>query len=475
MKKLGYLLGVLFLSSTVLIGCATSQSTADVPIFYVANAGDGTISKIDINNSDPSTVIDLDYEQLSHGIAISPDETVIYTGSGFSAKSVLAIDSQSHEVLQEVKFEEGVHGIDIHPTGKYLYISLMAGLGEEGGTLAVVDTETFETMAFIKTDDGPAHVDVSIDGSQVWVANVNANTISVVDAYTFQNLANIEVGEVPNEVALSPTLDYAYSANVRSNNLSIIDMTTFEVVDEISVGEGVHGVTVSHDGKQVWTANNHSNDVSVIDTETFTIIDTIDTGSYPNHISFSPDGMWAFVTHRESNDLAVIETQTRKVEKTVPLGSEPHEMTLKGLVKNDSNVERNTERFANHFTDYIDGVELEVALLSPYIEENVTKIKEVADKDLFNYYVIEMNLTTHSGDLTSLPWTDMITITNRKEQKLPVVEWIVLNNDSHHPVFLAIFDKTINQKPLLKSIDDVLFLEISPFINTDKVEISLLD
>ncbi|WP_216830700.1 hypothetical protein [Alkalihalobacterium elongatum] len=75
MKKISFVLGSFLLSSTVLIGCATlSQSTPDGPVFYVANAGDGTISIVDVNKSDTERIIDIGYEQLSHGIAVSPDE-----------------------------------------------------------------------------------------------------------------------------------------------------------------------------------------------------------------------------------------------------------------------------------------------------------------------------------------------------------------------------------------------------------------
>ncbi|MCK9910990.1 hypothetical protein MXD81_17710, partial [Microbacteriaceae bacterium K1510] len=81
-----------------------------------------------------------------------------------------------------------VHGIDISPNGKSLYVSLNAGLGKTGGGLAVVDAGNLEQKALIQTGEGPAHVAVTNDGSQVWVANVNGNTVAVVDARSNQLL-----------------------------------------------------------------------------------------------------------------------------------------------------------------------------------------------------------------------------------------------------------------------------------------------
>ncbi|MGO4886768.1 YncE family protein [Anaerobacillus sp. MEB173] len=472
---------VVLLIAALFFFTLNKTNTFDVPRFYVANAADGTVSAVDLSESEPVKAMQFNYEQLSHGIAQSPDQETLYIGTGFDGKSLLAVDVMTEEIMNEIEFDEGVHGIDIHPSGQYLYISLNPGLGnDEGGGIAVVDTALFEVVAFIETDPGPAHISVTIDGSQVWVANVNANTISVIDAYTFQVLASVPVGEIPNEVAVSPTLDFAYVANVRSNTISVIDMVTFEVVEEIEAGEGVHGVTVSPDGQEVWTANNHSNDVSVIDKETFTVTDRIETGSYANHISFSPDGNWAFVTHRESNDLAVIDRQTLEVIEMIPLGAEPHEMTLKELVTfkdleviNEKWSQANHDRHSLQQSDYIDGIEFDIELLSPYNAENVEIVEQLTDLNLFDYYAVRLSLTTHSGDLNSINWSEITSLTSENGLKAPVKHWIVENGDSHHPSYLAVFEKTVDMNPLMNSRSESLTVKFSPFLQNEEVTIQL--
>ncbi len=455
------------------------------PVFYVANAGDGTISQINIEERVPVETINLNVEQLSHGIAISPDETIVYYGTGFQGMSLQAYRVDTKEVINELNFNEGIHGIDIHPSGKYLYVSLMAGLGEEGGVISVVDTTTFDEVVVIETDDGPAHVSVTTDGSQVWVTNVNANTVSVIDAYSYQVLATIPVGDVPNEVAVSPNFDYAFSANVNSNSLSVIDMITFEVVQEIEVGEGVHGVTVSPDGSQVWTANNHSNDVSVVDIDTLTVVTTIETGSYANHISFSPDGDLAFVTHRDSNSLAVIDTRKYEVLKDLELGSEPHEMTLKGMeiINGEESAKKSEEsevwdvslkmRYAMKDEAFAEGVGIEASFLSPYNREHILYTISNIDVDPFNYFAVKIGMTTHSGDLLSLPFEERVVLTNNLGVEVRPEHWIVVSSDSHHPLFLALFEKTIDKAPLLKNTDTELILKFDPFIIDEVVELKL--
>lgn len=470
---------IIIVAATSLFLIANNQALS-APVFYVANAGDGTLSEINLENSNPVKSIELDVEQLSHGIAISPDETVIYYGTGFQGKSLHALDVNTKQVLKEITFDEGIHGIDINPLGKYLYVTLMAGLGEEGGVLAVIDTDTFEEIAIITTDDGPAHVSVSVDGSQIWVANVNGNTVSAVDAFTFQVLATIPVGLVPNEVALSPNLDFAFVANVKSNSLTVIDMLTFEVVTELEVGKGVHGVTVSPDGKQVWTANNDSSDVSVIDIETLSLITTIETGSYANHISFSPAGDLAFVTQRDANNLVTIDTKNYQILKELALGKEPHEMTLKGMELNgDKNVDTTKkENRRNLWQDkylverdgFGEGVEVKVRLLSPFDEEDTLFMLNNVEIDPFQYFALKVEMTTHSGDLTSIPFGERTFLVNNDGDEIIVKKWIDVSKDSHHPQFLAFFEKTIDRSPILKTAADTkLSVKFSPFIDEDLV------
>ncbi|MDG5787238.1 YncE family protein [Evansella sp. AB-P1] len=479
-------ISLIVISFVIVIGSVTfffvnTEDALYSPIFYVANAGDGTISVVDLEQDYPVKSISLNKEKLSHGIAISPNEKTIYYGSGSSENKLYALDVSTQETIHELSFNERVHGIDIHPSGKYVYVSLSPGLGEKGGYLAVVDTQAFEVVSLIITEDGPAHVSVANDGSQIWVTNVNSNSVSVIDSYTYQLLATIPVGEVPNEVALSPNFDFAYTANVRSNSISVIDMITREVVDEIEAGEGVHGVTVSPDGKEVWTANNHSNDVSVIDTETRELVSTIETGSYANHISFSPEGDLAFVTHRESNSLIIINRSNYSVIKELDLGVEPHEMTLKGMLPYDIELEinedwnrENATRYQWHGSEFVDGVEVVAQFLSPYNDEDTQLLDSTIEgMDPSKYFALKIDMSTHSGDLSTIPFEENTRLLTTSNDELEVANWIVVSNDSHHPQYIALFNKTIDRKPLLVNKDTTLTLLFRPFIGEKNIEIEL--
>lgn len=427
-----------------------SESSADV--FYVPNAGEGTISVINPDKGETIDTLSLRTKQASHGIALSLDGKTLYTGTGFEGKTLVSIDTKTKKIINEINFENGVHGIDISPDGKYLYVSSMNGLGKGEGIVTVINTENMEKITEVKTGGGPAHVAVKPDGSQVWVANVNGNTVAALDAKTNTLIKTISVGEVPNEVAMSPDGNWVFVANVNSDFITVIDANKLETVKTISAGKAPHGVTVSPDGSELWVANNKSNDVSIIDIETFKLKATIPTGSYANHVGFSQDGKWAYVTNRQSNDVMKIDTNKREVIASIPVGVEPHEITLEDYYGKAASVKaKNSDGKKN--IEYSTAIKVKTEKIPQEIKvgfsegTKVEAIRLTSDEseldssiDFEKYEVFQISLTTH-GDHSTLNLEENIFLSSNSGNKLAPAQWMVKNNGSFHPVFLALFLK----------------------------------
>lgn len=460
--------------SLVIAGCGNEKSvatqTAPAPqeveveqsLIYVPNAGEGTISVIDPNENKVIDTISLGTKQASHGIALSLDGKTLYTGTGFDGKSLIMIDTETKKTINEIKFDDGVHGIDISADGKFLYISLNPGLGQEGkGGIAIFKTDTMEKVAEVETDEGPAHVAVTPNGSQVWVANVNADTVSAIDTKTNSLLKTIKVGDVPNEVAVSPDGKWVFVANVESDLVSVIEIETLQVVRTVQAGDGPHGVTVSPNGMELWVANNISNDVTVFDTATLERKVSISTGSYANHIAFSKDGKWAYVSNKKSNDVVKIDVEKKEVVAKIPVGVDPHEISLEDYVSTSfetinytftgqSAEEATTNQTTNDMKQRIksartDSVMVDVLRLAP--TDPITGQEKI---DFEKYDAYQISLTTHFGDLSSLPLDQNTFLITEKGEKVKPVDWIIQSNDSHHPLYLVIFPKTDTGKVTLE-------------------------
>ncbi|EES73386.1 MULTISPECIES: YncE family protein [Paenibacillaceae] len=452
----GVLLFLLLVAGTWLFVKQPEGKAAPASVFYVPNAGDGTISVVDYEQGKAVDTIKLGTDQASHGIALSLDQKVLYVGTGFDGKTLIAIDTKTKKKIKELAFDEGVHGIDISPDGQNLYVSLNPGLGKTGGKLAIVDTANLNLKSMVETGEGPAHVAVTADGSQVWTANVNDDTISIVDATTAKVVKTIAVGKVPNEVAVMPDSRYAFAANVESNTVSVIDMKTMQVIKDIEAGEAPHGVTVSPDGKELWVSNNKSNDVTVINTDNFRVLATISTGSYANHVGFSPDGVWAFVSNRQSNDIVKINREDRKVVAIIPVGSEPHEISLEDIIvpvqaSNVTAPDISPDPSVQEGT--LGSAQITVQRLKATDLGNDPNFTDIKAEDFQQNDIYGISLAAHSGDISDLLNEQRISLQGLNGKYVSPSRLVSVSNDSHHPFYLAWFPKTEQASQVEMKID----------------------
>jgi len=146
--------------------------------------------------------------------------------------------------------------------------------------LTAISTATNSVVGSTTVGWNPAGLDVSPDGSKVYVANIGSNTVSVVSTDTGAVTATISFGSAPLAVAFSPSGDKVYVTTV-NNGVSVISTGTNTVDASIPVGTGLRGISLTSDGASAYVANWDSNNVSVISTATNTVSTTVGVGLNP--------------------------------------------------------------------------------------------------------------------------------------------------------------------------------------------------
>jgi YVTN family beta-propeller protein len=300
---------------------------------FIPNTAEGTISMIDTTVKAVVRTIDVG-GKLPDGIALSRDGKLLYTGAAQEG-NVYVIDTATGEKVKEIRTGRNVHGIDISPDGKSLYVA-SGDLkdGKEYDYISVIDTKRGEVVSTLTMDwKSPAHIDFSRKGDFVYVSNVMSNEVTILETSNGAVRWRIPVGNIPNETEPSKDGERLYVANVGDGTVSVIDLEEGKVTGVIEAGKGTHGLAVSSDDRYLWTANRTSGDVYVIEAESGSVVERISLGGSPNHISLSPDGKSMYVTNLEFGEVSVIDSATYQVVKVIPTGKEPHEMvfgTLRG-------------------------------------------------------------------------------------------------------------------------------------------------
>ena len=181
---------------------------------YVANIGSGTASVIDL--SPPRKVADLPSGEGTEGVALAAGGTQLWlTNRASNTVTVYATDSKRK--LAEIGLEGFPIRAEADDARKRVYITL-----PQANALAVVSTETFaveriqpfnlgpdarrKTMFGDRMPDSsiPVGVQLSGDGSLLFVAHTSAHVIGAYDPDSLERRALIPAGLEPDGMAWSP-------------------------------------------------------------------------------------------------------------------------------------------------------------------------------------------------------------------------------------------------------------------------------
>lgn len=426
-------------------------SANKVSYAYVANAGSGSVSVVDLTKFEVVDTIKVG-TQGSHGIAITPDERYIYVGDSVfnnpNASGVAVIDSSTRKVVARIPVGGGVHGVDISRSGKYVYASSPA----MNGTY-VIDTLTNTILYEIGIPVTSGHMDLSLDDRYLYLTNIRTRQLYVIDTLKNQLVTAAPVGDTPNEPVLTPDGKYLFVANFGSSDITVINTADYKVVKTLQAGEGTHGIAVTPDGRYVWTANRKSNDIAVIDVAALRVVRFIPTGNWTNHVAFTQDGRYALATSgggaAEVGTLWIIDASDYKVIKALQVGKDPHEISLEDLKPFSTMPATPKDGSGNiQYTKKDKGegsVTTEVTLLSPQYLQGQGKTEEVAQHDFDQYIIFHVSLDTHSIDLTAYDLRKAAILRDDTGNQLPAVEWKAESNDAHHRSGWLLFPKPDGQ------------------------------
>jgi YVTN family beta-propeller protein len=154
--------------------------------------------------------------------------------------------------------------------------------------LDVIDTGTLSSLRGL---------DITPDGSLLFVTDQNSDEVAVIDAITHANVTTIAVGDEPTNVTVNPAGTLAYVINSADNSISVIDISALAVVGgQIPVSNFPSDVTFAPDGLTAYVAGYGAGEIKVIDVASATVVDTISGLNEPQAVRVTPDGSTLWVS-----------------------------------------------------------------------------------------------------------------------------------------------------------------------------------
>jgi YVTN family beta-propeller protein len=207
----------------------------------------------------------------------------------------------------------------------------------------------------------PAGLEVSADGSKLYVCGNLSNTLVELDVAAGRVLRTFDVGVAPYDVVLAGGKAYVSNWGGRrprpgeltgpagrgtevkvdpvrhvasEGSVTVIDLGGRPAKAHAEIVTGLHAsaLAVSPDSRHVVCANAGSDTLSVIDTRSDTVIETICAkpspadlfGAQPNALAFDPSGRTLYVANGTQNAVAVVafnpKDRASKLQGLIPVG-----------------------------------------------------------------------------------------------------------------------------------------------------------
>jgi len=245
--------------------------------------------------------------QPSTAAVVSPDGEHIYLAhaegldKGNSAIRVIRADGAFVALIAVDRYTTAMA---LSRDGRWLYLAAAGRDADDcGGTIAVVDTATYETADVIAVDAAPEALALDAEGL-LYVVHYNVNSMSLVDPATRCGIT-VALDDAPMDIVVHPGSQFIYTANLHS--VSAINTST-AAIKSLLIGELPRRLCVSVDGRRLYAVDFAHGTIWALDTSDNSVVGTVDVGAHPAASALSPGGDLLYVTDSRDGTLTVVST-----------------------------------------------------------------------------------------------------------------------------------------------------------------------
>ena len=238
--------------------------------------------------------------------------------------SLTELDASTGAVVQVLS--GGTYGLNfpsaVSCDGTHVWVNNV-GTGVTSPTSSFLSELDASTGSVVQVIQGASYgfddpIDISSDGTHVWVTNQQGNSVTEVDAATG---ALVQVINASNDGIYLPTYLSSDGAHVwvsnHNNTVTELDAATGDLVQVLSGSSyGFNGTyAIASDGTHVWIANLTGNSVTELDAATGALVRVVSGPSYgfsdPEAISSDGTDVWVANYNNSVTEFAAVTGATR--------------------------------------------------------------------------------------------------------------------------------------------------------------------
>lgn len=234
--------------------------TRDRRQLCVANAGEGSVTIIDLRQNLPNVNLPVRFAARTSDVVVIDDARLV-AACNRSLDSVSLFSLGVYARLPDIQVGRGPVRMALAPGVRRLFV---ANAGSDD--LSVIDVETLSVVAEIKVESQPSDVALDRRGEQVFVGHRTSPTLLVLDALDLGVDQRILVGAGVTALLADRRRDLLYVARAVPAEIAVVDWRLGAVVRRIAVTDRIEGLAQPLQGGLLFGAAPGLGGLIVIDT-----------------------------------------------------------------------------------------------------------------------------------------------------------------------------------------------------------------
>jgi YVTN family beta-propeller protein len=182
------------------------------------------------------------------------------------------------------------HGVAALPSGRFCVSQIDANTI----TCGWVGEKTVTFDAPIPVGQTPAHVALSANGLEAYVANQYGSSLSIVDVVGGTTVATVPLSNGGFNVLADPNSSRVY-VTTASGLLHTVDATTRSVINTLQLGAAANGLALDGVLGRLYVSSISAATISAVNTADNTIARTLNVNAMPQRIALSPNRSTLYV------------------------------------------------------------------------------------------------------------------------------------------------------------------------------------
>ena len=194
-------------------------------------------------------------------LAVTPDNRLLVV-SNWCGFDVSVIDLVTHETLAEIDVGRHPRGVAVTSDGRTAYVAVMGSTGIAAIDLSAFSPENGDTGAaghpaptYIR-DVGisPRHLVLSPDDKTLYATLNGEDAVVAVDLDSGQVIRRVRTGQAPRSMDISSDGTALYVVNYKSHTVSKIRASDFTILQELDTTPRPIGITYDPFNNEVWVS-----------------------------------------------------------------------------------------------------------------------------------------------------------------------------------------------------------------------------